>query len=219
VKFYQVPPPKSNAQRRVGLRYVDENFSKEMYLSWWIYLPSGQGWEIPPPSQYTYTSLGGFQAFFGPASDDPNSPDIWKYFTDIRFELLNSTDDTMRTFWVWHLPPFDQDNSNEYLSIDTGIDVVDYLDQWVQLEVYSKWTTDETGILRAWFNGDLVAEWREMTDPTGYPQWDAENCRFTYDYEVMGRGGPYPFVVIEEYSDMNSIEQWYWVDDIVASTE
>jgi hypothetical protein len=207
VKFYQVPPIKSDAQRRVELRYVST--LKEYYLSWWAYFPSGQGWESEDIDGWG-TTLGGYQAFFGPPGDK------WRWWTGGRFGISKS-DRTILFAHGWgksaSADDFDISAEAEEQEWATGYHIRDYLDQWINFQVYVRWANNSQGIVRAWFNNNLVAERTGLnTDPSGYSRFTEEDC-------VWGYSQPYPFIVIEFYQSESSAERGYWVDDIIGATE
>jgi len=198
VELYVKPPPNSDAQRRVGLAYA--NTAKEFYSGWWAYFPSGQGWEDPDVNGWG-TTIGGMQPFWGP--DGVNK---WKYYTSARFAWSQND---RRLLFVYSFP-YDPSQNEEW---DTNYYVGDYLDTWVHFEVYLKWTNDTSGVVRAWFNDNLVAEKTGLkSDPTGYSEFVEENCVFAYGY-------PYPTIRIELYQSQNSPEHWYFIDDVVGGTE
>ena len=204
VEFYQIPSNKSDAQRRVELRY--HNTRKEFYLSWWVYFPDNMEEDTPSWG----TTLGGFQSFFGPQGINK-----WLYWTGFRFGSSPS-----RTIIVSYRPPFknyDGGGGNSQ-SWSTSYNIGDYLNQWVHFQMYVKWAIDYTGVYRAWINNDLVAELTGIkNDPQSYDLWynDPENGEEC----IYASGYPYPFIVNELYQSQNSPERWYWIDDIVGADE
>ncbi|UCG36170.1 MAG: heparin lyase I family protein, partial [Candidatus Bathyarchaeota archaeon] len=93
------------------------------------------------------------------------------------------------------------------------VSLLDYLDQWVHLQIHVKWATDATGEVQAWFNNNLVYSQTDfISDPSGYSQWNSYG-------NLWGYNTPYPIVTIEHYGPQDAINQEFWVDDIVAATE
>jgi len=207
VKFYQLPPPRSDAQRRVELRYIDTK--KEYYISWWAYFPSGQGWEDADIDGWG-TTLGGYQSFFGPSGDK------WRWWTGARFGLMKSARKLLFSYsWGKRggVDDFDSGAEAEEQTWDTNYYIGDYLNQWVHFQIHVKWANSSQGIVTSWFNNNLVANKTGLnTDPSGYSRFTDDNC-------VWAHGQPYPFIVIEFYQSKNSPERWYWVDDIAGATE
>jgi len=198
IKFYQVSPVKSDAQRRVELRHF--NTAKELYVSWWAYFPSGQNWEDQDVAGWG-TALGGWQLFFGP-------PELsYKWWTSGRFVIQNNRNFQFNYDWG----AFSSSANAIKKAYNTPYNIGDYLDQWVHFQVYVKWAKDNTGIVRAWFNDNLVAEATGIkTNPEGYNEWKSN---YVYCFNE-----PYPFIVIEYYCSENSPKGWYWVDDVIGAT-
>jgi len=202
IKFYQVPPTKDDAQRRVELHYY--NTKKEFYVSWWAYFPSG--WENAD-SDWGQT-IGGWQSFFGPPEDR------WKWWTGGRFGISKSSR-TILFSYAWGKRGGVKDYSASAEAIEemwsSAYDMSDCINQWVHFQTYVKWAKTNTGVVTAWINNELIANKTNLkTDPEGYSEWDSNNCAYQ-------NGRPYPFIVIEQYGGCSSPERWYWVDDIIGS--
>jgi hypothetical protein len=209
MKLYQIPPTKSDAQRRISNRYY-ETGRKEFYVSWWAYFDNR--WLTQDPDGWG-TTLGGWQIFFGPSGEDPGGK--WRWWTGGRFHVTNSARDFIFGYgWGKHADAsdFSADAESIEQTWDTGYDIDDYLNQWVHFQLYIKMATDNTGVVRAWFNNNLVAEKTSIkTDPSGYPEFDANNCIWATT--------EYPMLLVELYQGTDSFESWIWVDDVVAASQ
>jgi hypothetical protein len=209
IYFYQVPPPKTGDQRHPGVR-IYETQKKEYYLSWWAYFDDC--WLTQDPDGWG-TTLGGWQLFFGPSDIAPGGK--WRWWTGGRFHI-HGINRRLQFGYGWGKHADATDFSPDAEAIEQNWDspyfVTDFLNQWVQFQVYIKMTPDNMGIVRAWFNGKLIAEKTGIkTDPSGYSEWGRYNCTWAVNQ--------YPFIALELYQSTESFESWTWVDDVVAATE
>ena len=203
MKFYQVPPVKSDAQRRVEARWYDS--PKDVYISFWVYVDDH--WLTK--DTYGWGSLfGGAQGYFGP----PSNP--WKYMTSARWLIHPITREILVSYQCYDIQgTFNVHWRAQDDTFNTHIKLTDYLNQWIHLQTHFKCAKDYTGIVEHWFNDSLVKRWTGVkTDPEGYPEWNSQNLAWARGTQ----GGPW--VVSELYQDKDSFESWVWMDDIVGST-
>ena len=209
MKLYQIPPPKSDAQRRISNRYYWTG-RKEFYVSWWAYFDDR--WLTQDPDGWGST-LGGWQIFFGPSGEDPGGK--WRWWTGGRFHISQTSRSlTFAYGWGKHADANDFSADAEAIEQvwDSGYDIDDFLNRWVHFQVYVKMTIDNTGVVRAWFNNALVAEKTNIkTDPEGYSEFVQNNCIWAVN--------DCPWIVLELYQGSNSFESWIWVDDVVAASQ
>lgn len=205
MKLYQGQPTKTEKERRVSNRLYSTD-RKEFYVSWWVYFDSQ--WD----NQDSWSTLGGWQTFFGPSGEDPAGK--WRWWTGGRFQVHGNG--YLQFAYGWGKAEGASDFSANAESIEqswaTSYYVSDYYDQWVHFQVYVKMANGTDGTVTAWFNNNLVANKTGIkTDPSGYSEFTSNNC--------IWANNPYPWIVIELYQDTTSFESWIWVDDVVAATE
>ncbi len=201
VRIYQGNPPKSDAQRRVGLKYWSHT-SNEFYASWWTYFPTGFDDVVDAVSWFT---MGGLKLYWGNPSDDGG-----KWSKGLRLAFALNKDGTgfyARPNWSgndrtgqWNEPNW-VNGDKEYIALNT----------WHHFQLYIKYGQSD-GIVRGWVNNNLKLE---LTDiPTDPAYWGEPEVG-----DFWGRGSPYYPLIIEVYSTRDIASFEMWVDDVVLATE
>ncbi|NIO36238.1 hypothetical protein GTO27_00880 [Candidatus Bathyarchaeota archaeon] len=157
-------------------------------MSWWIWFPTGFKDMVNQ-----WANLGGITENWGPSDDS------YIYQTTWRFMVTSSG-----SIIILHR---ELDTSSHGHS--SGQYVQNYYEEWVHLQLYARFSTNGTGIYRAWFNNNLFIEETNLTnDPAAVLQPGETKVN-----------GDAPTMEVQLYTETDNNEIWFYVDDIVAATE
>ena len=198
MKLYQVPPTKSDAQRRVTMRQWTYT-KNELYASWWVCFPNNMEYA---GGSGQWTNIGGLSMRYGPSDWEH------KYVSGVGiYAGAGSPRNLYAKSGEVYNGPAHYYKSHFYL--DSA-----HLNKWLQFQIYVKLGKNSDGIHRAWI-GDgtttqLVLEETGITnDPRGYSRWNSGDLEFAYPHSQ--------YLNVELYQERNSPERWYYVDDVVLS--
>ena len=211
IKIFQPVPPKSDAQRRVGLKlYGASHGLDEFYFSFWVYLPTGFESVVQDSSPQWGPTVGGVIIYWGNLND-PNS----RWSKGLRFRHLfdYSNGDVITQI---NLNGFDLTGDNPTLGnyevsglagrkvLSTGA--------WHHFQFYYRMGDMSTGIAKSWVDNDLVFDETTATDPAYFGEPEAG--------DLWGEGySSHPTVLVESYCSQDTPAHEIWFDDIVISTE
>ena len=211
IEIYQKAPPKSDAQRRVGVfKYGESSYPREAYLSWWVYFPNEPPWNSDDKDGWG-TNIGGWKLCFGPPDNR------WQWWTGGRFHVDKSSREVIFDY-AWHKYPVI--GVRKDWIFHSGFYVDENLNQWIHFQIYYKITTDSDSVIRAWVNNKLFAEkttWDSIyyaAAPEACPEWNEYDC----DWASGCRSGR-PHMSAKLYDGKDSKEKRIWVDDIVWATQ
>lgn len=227
IYFYQEPPPKVDADRRVTLQYYGSSHQKhEGYWSWWMYVDG----QMLLDNLDWGPNLGGYGIRFGPEDEklyrwgmgvswhvSISKRIYYSYGTNRLTDGIEFADDLPEGTWY-----LDDVEGYESYTLD------DFENEWVHFQFYFKIANGTDGATKAWFSAPdsgiitpvLIADYGNIaTDPRGYSEWTDDpiyggNCDFLYK-----NPDAYPKLDIMLYQGVDSFENWMWVDDVVAATE
>lgn len=192
MRFYQVPPPKSDAQRRVGAKYWSHT-QHESYFSFWAYFPTGYDTAIETAGWLT---IGGYTLYWNKEAGG---------YVGLRARFFMYKDaDGLYTQMSWSriedgATSFWKNGDKSYLT----------LNQWHHFQIYLK--NNASGNITAWVNDVQTAQWIEATD-------GASHGHQSGDYYWRGDRDTYTLIV-ETYGADNTPENTMYFDDIVGATQ
>lgn len=206
LKDYIHPPPHDNPCRRLHNQWWG-NTHDEFYFSVWVYFPSSSTWDqLDTSVSSPWVNVGGnVRTYFGPLDDE------WRYSTGMAWVVNRKTN---RIYVEWD---FMQGYHNQRIELHgSGHYVHDFVDEWVQLQIYYKFHPTD-GAFQAWlrYGGneyDLGSRTGMTTDPRGYSDWDEKAGYFA----PISSGHVYLQDSLYEEKGMKSVLKY--MDDMVAST-
>ena len=199
LRFYQPPPVKSDAERRVLVREYSSG-TQDMYFSWWVYFTDSM------TTQYSWRTLGGLTLRYGNRAEG-----AWEYRSTIRFAVRGS-DERICARVDYLFAPVLSPPSSDYDEFYSDYTLHDLAGTWAHFQVYYKMSQTPDGILEAWINNELItSKTGRITDPRGDPRWESEGCYWTYN--------DFPYLSLAIYNEPTEPECWCYVDDMVLSTE
>ena len=206
LRIYQPDPPKSDAQRRVGLKLFGDSHNKdEFYASWWMYFDDDFETMINAPDRSWGPVIGGGTLYWRILSDPAT------YNKGLRFRFtINSGMKTHCSFST--IDDGSQPASSEFRSASAYGDMFQLQkNTWHQFQVYIKKGDNTSGRVMAWVDGTLITDAKIATDPEYYgePQGGEE---YTY-------GTGYWTILVESYSSEDTLAHSIWLDDVVIATE
>lgn len=204
VRIYQVPPPKSDAQRRVGLKYWSHT-QTDFYFSWWAYFPTGYDNIVDGAEWLTF---GGLTLYWGNPDTDPSG----KFSKGLRLRFFAGKDSNgFYAYLSWS--GFDSTEFWEDYPFYWWIENREYLalNQWHNFQVYIKVDTN-AGVVRGWINNVLVGE---LVDTPTHPSFWGE----PEPGDQYGRNSDKYTLIVEQYCDESTPELEMFIDDFIGSTE
>jgi len=220
IKIYQVPPPKSDAQRRVYVSHQSHT-ELEFYWSYWAFYPTGYDTVVETAN---FLNTGGLTLYW-------RNPSIgWSTNKGLRLRFHPGVDANgfyERVSWSG----IDDENPDTPAWSETfdpwGIDggrpwfwdaakIYIDLNEWHHYQVYIKVSngTNIDGQITVWIDDNLSLNKTGIPTNPAYWGYPASGESFN-----DGKTGPYYTCGIEQYGDYNTPQLSVWYDDMVAATE